>query len=159
MEMSQSCCWERLPSPHLSPVHHTSLATSLVLELCWAGSVCWSNRSWSGFLFSFLIVYWAERVNRGIGWMLSQCQEKRERREKREEDAAELPSTWKGVWAWNIKSIRVCPSNLGSLDLIAEACTWNMDVYPALCHQTEIYQKSALSLMMIIHKSMAKLFL
>lgn len=74
-----------------------------------------------------------------------------ERREKREENAAELPSMWKGVWAWNMKGIKACPYNLGSPELIAEACTWNTDVYPALYHQTEIYQKSALGLIMIYY--------
>lgn len=51
-----------------------------------------------------------------------------------------------------------CPSSLGSPGLTAEVCTWNTDVYPTLYHQTEIYQKSALGLIMIPHKLTAKLF-
>lgn len=84
MDMSPSCCWKEgdCPDPSL-PFLHSSPAAALELELCWAGSVCWSGRRWSEFLFGFLLVYWAERVIRGIGWILSQCQEKGERRERR----------------------------------------------------------------------------
>lgn len=46
----------------------------------------------------------------------------------------------------------------GTPELIAEECTWNTDVHPALHHQTQIHQKSALSLVMIPHKLIAKLF-
>lgn len=74
---------ERLPSP-LSPLPTTPALLQLwclnSAELPRFAELAEADQ---GFLFSFLIIYWVERVNRGIGRIFCQCQEKGERRERR----------------------------------------------------------------------------
>lgn len=132
--MSPSCCWKGRDCLH--PVSPLSTTPALLQLLNSAGLVQFSDLAeiYQGF---YLVSWWFIELK-------ELTEELREfwvnvRRKEREENGAELPSIWKGVWAWNIKSIRACPSKLGFPELIAEVCTWNMDVYPALYHQREIY--------------------
>lgn len=88
---------------------------------------CCSSRTWT-LLSWFSLLIWQKMIRVFIwfpaGLLSWKCYQRNwvnsesmsgERREKREENAAELPSVWKGAWAWNMKSIRACPSSLGPL--------------------------------------------